>query len=281
MERQILFSAEDLLSAQKASRCITVDCRFYLHDTGAGFKKYLSSHIPGAIYAHLDNDLSGTVTSSTGRHPLPDPHSFASFLARAGWAPGKLLVAYDDAGGSIAARLWWLMKYFGHDCGVLLEGGIDTWCEAGFELENGAVENAKSPTPELSVNEDLARSTADIVEALANREIVLADARASERFAGKVESIDTVAGHVPGSFNYPFTLNLKDNQAFRTVAELRAGFRQLLGGHEAKDLVHMCGSGVTACLNLFAAELAGLKDTKLYVGSWSEWIQDSSRPVEP
>ena len=281
MERKILLSPADLRFAQKDAGCITVDCRSYLTDTGAGFKKYLESHIPGAVYAHLENDLSGAVTSTSGRHPLPDPDLFASFLARVGWSPGKLLVVYDDAGGSIATRLWWMMKYFGQDCAALLDGGIGAWREAGFELESGNVDSTELPCVRLSANRDLVLSTADIVKSLGKRGTVLVDARDSRRFAGEIEPIDTVAGHVPGAVNYPFALNLTANKTFKPVEELRSGFQNLLGEDNTQDLVHMCGSGVTACLNLFAAELAGFKDSKLYVGSWSEWIRDPSRPVEP
>ena len=164
MKRQILFSPADLRSTQQHPGCITVDCRFDLGNTGAGFEKFLESHIPGAVYAHLDDDLSSAVTSTSGRHPLPNPDSFAAFLARSGWTPGKLLVAYDDAGGSIATRLWWLMKYFGHDCAAMLDGGIDAWRQAGFEMDNGYADTIGVPVVSLRANEDLACSTPDVVE---------------------------------------------------------------------------------------------------------------------
>jgi len=153
--RQISFSPEELRQTQENSYCVTVDCRFSLGNPEAGLKNYLDSHIPGAFYAHLDDDLSSTVTNSSGRHPLPDPDSFAAFLARSGWCPGKLLVAYDDVGGAIAARLWWLMKYFGHDCGVLLDGGIGAWREAGFALESGNAAGTELPTAKLSTDKKL------------------------------------------------------------------------------------------------------------------------------
>jgi thiosulfate/3-mercaptopyruvate sulfurtransferase len=281
MRREILFSPADLRSARQEHGCVTVDCRFNLKNTEAGFEKYLQAHIPGAVYAHLDDDLSSAVTQTSGRHPLPDPDVFASFLARSGWRPGKLLVAYDDAGGAIAARLWWLMKYFGHDCAALLGGGMRAWCEAGFGLESDNADIAAMPAECLSANKGLVYSTANVLEGLDSGRIVLVDARASKRFAGKVEPIDTVAGHVPGSINYPLTLNLLADGNFKPVEDIHRGLQELIVEHETRDLVHMCGSGVTACLNLFAAELAGIRNGKLYVGSWSEWIRDPSRPVEP
>lgn len=281
MDRQILFSPADLRSTVQHSDCVIVDCRFDLKNSEVGFQKYLESHIPGAVYANLDIDLASEVSNSSGRHPLPDPDAFASFLARSGWCPGKLMVAYDDGCGAIAARLWWLMKYFGHDCAVLLDGGMGAWCEAGFELESGSADVTATTTQRLCANVELAYSTANVVEGLSEHRIVLVDARASKRFAGEVEPIDTRAGHIPGAVNYPFSMNLGAEGTLKSVEELAQGLRKLVANHDTRNVVHMCGSGVTACFNLFASELAGLKDTKLYVGSWSEWIRDPSRPVEP
>lgn len=272
---------QELRPAQKNTRCVIVDCRFVLDSPGEGYEDYLESHIPGAVYAHLDRDLSGPVSKSSGRHPLPDADKFATFLGRSGWQPGAKLVAYDDAGGAIAARLWWLMRYFGHDCAALLDGGIPAWWAAGYELESGPSLTSSLPVAGFRVCDDLMMSTSEIVEGLHRGRIVVADARARERFTGEVEPIDPVAGHIPGSVNYPYNMNLVPNGMFKTVEEVRNGLLTLTGGHKPQDMVHMCGSGVTACHNIFAAELAGLKGSKLYVGSWSEWIRDPSRPVAP
>lgn len=280
MTRKILFTAAELHAARQDGGCIVFDCRFELKDTEAGLRKYLESHIPGAVYAHLDNDLSSTVTGLSGRHPLPSADKFASFMARSGWRPGTPIVVYDDSGGAIATRLWWLMKYFGHDCAALLDGGIDAWQEAGFELESGYVNTEKQEAAGMQETGDLVLSTADVVAGLDKDGFILADARASQRFTGEIEPIDTIAGHVPGAVNYPNANVLTANQTLKPVAELRQGFKELLGGHNETNLVHMCGSGITACLNLFAAELAGFRNTKLYAGSWSEWIRDPSRPVK-
>lgn len=281
MAAQILVSPEELSSIRNNSDLVIFDCRFDLNDTQAGFKAYLEAHIPGAVYAHLDDDLSSPITGTSGRHPLPDKALFASFLARSGWCPGKQVLAYDDAGGSIAARLWWLMKYFGHDCGALLDGGINAWCDAGFDLESGHPNPTVQQAARLRENSKLVYSVSDIIEGLSRDEILLVDARAAERFAAQVEPIDTVAGHIPGAVNYPFVLNLAADNSFLSVNEISQQLRKLAGGHDTQDIVHMCGSGVTACSNIFAAELAGLEGSKLYVGSWSEWIRDLSRPVGP
>ena len=281
MAKQILLTVQELRAALDNTECVIVDCRFVLEDTDAGFEDYLDSHIPGAVYAHLDNDLSGPLTDTGGRHPLPDADKFASFLGDIGWSPGKLLVAYDDAGGAIAARLWWLMKYFGHNCAALLDGGIPAWWAAGYELESGRSSVTSLPPANFRICDDLEISTLDIIEALGRNEIVLADARASERFTGQNETIDTVAGHIPGSVNYPYNINLAPNGTFKTVEEVRRELLKLAGSHKSQDLVHMCGSGVTACHNIFAAEMAGLPGSRLYVGSWSEWIQDPCRPIGP
>lgn len=281
MTRKILYTAQELCLAQAESQCVTVDCRHYLDRPEDGYKNYLEAHIPGAVYAHLDRDLSSPITKASGRHPLPNADSFASFLSRAGWSPGKLLVAYDDAGGAIAARLWWLLKYFGHDCGALLDGGIGGWVDAGFELEHGAGSVLPAPLTDVGENRGLVLSATEIDGGLRTDSIVLADARAGERFRGEVEPIDTVAGHIPGAVTYPYTRVLTEDGKFRVTEEIRQSLEEFLGERPAFELVHMCGSGVTACLNLFAAELAGMQGSRLYVGSWSEWIRDSSRPVEP
>jgi len=276
-----LFSVQELRKAQENTQCVIVDCRFVLGDPEAGYEDYLESHIHGAVYAHLDDDLASPVTHNSGRHPLPLAEKFASFLSRSGWQPGYVLVVYDDVGGAIATRLWWLMRYFGHDCAALLDGGISAWREAGYKLDSGPASITSVPTANFRVCDDLVMSTSEIIEGLDSNAIALVDARAAERFTGDIEPIDAVAGHIPGAVNYPFNRNLVSNGMFKSVEKIRSGMLELTRSHQAQDLVHMCGSGVTACHNIFAAELAGLPVSRLYVGSWSEWIQDPSRPVEP
>jgi len=279
MKQQILFSPSELHSALKSKACIVFDCRFVLSDPGSGYKDYLEAHIPGAVYAHLDNDLSSPVSNSSGRHPLPDADKFAAFLAHSGWQPGIRLVAYDNAGGSIAARLWWLMKYFGHDCAALLDGGISSWQSAGYELQSGIVTVKPEVPVSFSPRGELVVSTLEILEGLGEEGTLLVDVRDTNRYRGEVEPIDTVAGHIPGSVNYPYQLNLSPDGRFKSATEACEGLCTLSEDHQAKGLVYMCGSGVTACHTIFSAELAGLKNSKLYAGSWSEWIRNPSRPI--
>ena len=280
MKSQILLSAQELFAEQQSKACIVADCRFVLNDPGSGYKDYLKAHIPGAVYAHLDDDLSSLITSSSGRHPLPDADSFAAFLARSGWKPGMKIVAYDHADGSIAARLWWLMKYFGHDA-ALLDGGFSAWQAVGYETRSGQETTAVTAPVRLNARSDLAVQTPTVLESLDLDDMVLVDVRAGERFRGEIEPIDPVAGHIPGSVNYPYQLSLSSNGKFKPAHEIRKGLQTLPGDQNAKDKVYMCGSGVTACHTIFAAELVGLHGSKLYAGSWSEWIRNPSRPVEP
>jgi thiosulfate/3-mercaptopyruvate sulfurtransferase len=281
MRKQILFSPQALYAVHKSDTCLVVDCRFDLANTDQGYSDYLTGHIPGAVYAHLDDDLSSPITTTSGRHPLPDPDEFAAFLARSGWQPGMDVVAYDNAGGAIAARLWWLMKYFGHNCAALLDGGIASWQSAGYKLESGSVPPVMRKPENFNANTEMVMSTAEVLEDLGATQGILVDVRASERYTGQVEPIDSVAGHVPGSVNYPLQLSLADNGRFKPAQQIREDLESLSKGHPAEDLVYMCGSGVTACHTLFAAELAGLSRSRLYAGSWSEWIRDPSRPIEP
>jgi thiosulfate/3-mercaptopyruvate sulfurtransferase len=177
MTKQILLSAQELRAARESTECVIVDCRFVLDDLDAGFEDYLESHIPGAVYAHLEDDLSSPASVKSGRHPLPDKDKFAAFLSRSGWQPGALLVAYDDAGGAIASRLWWLMRYFGHDCAALLDGGIPAWWAAGFELERGQADAdmaADLVAENLNASDELVISTSEIIESLDKDAIVLA-----------------------------------------------------------------------------------------------------------
>jgi thiosulfate/3-mercaptopyruvate sulfurtransferase len=271
----ILISAAQLNERIAADDCIVVDCRFDLADTGKGRAQWLSGHIPGARYAHLDDDLSAPVEPHTGRHPLPGEARFARFLAAIGWRPDRLLVAYDEASNAIAARLWWLMRYYGQRS-ALLDGGLAAWRAAGLPLESGRPAVAPSPPPELEPDAGLVADTGRLAAERDHWTVV--DARTSERFSGAQEPLDARAGHIPGALNRPLGNNLRLNGRFRDPAELRAAFEALLAVPPER-VVHSCGSGVTACHNLFAMELAGLAGSKLYPGSWSEWIRDPSRPI--
>ncbi len=257
---------------------IVVDCRFNLMDTEAGRRAYQESHIPGAHYAHLDQDLSGPITPVSGRHPLPDPAQLARTLGTWGIGETSQVVAYDDAGGIIAGRLWWLLRWLGHPNCALLDGGLPRWRNQGLPLTEDP------PKPQLAVLPDRHDDGlwVDSATILANVEIddsLLLDARAAARFNGEMEPIDPVAGHIPGAENLPLEGNLHVDGHFLEPAELRQRYKAVLGERSPNQIIHMCGSGVTACHNLLAMEVAGLKGSKLYTGSWSEWIRDPARPI--
>ncbi|RAP57295.1 sulfurtransferase [Oleiagrimonas sp. MCCC 1A03011] len=258
---------------------LIVDCRFELSDPEQGRRDYLQGHLPGAIYASLDEDLSdlGKIPQGLGRHPLPDPDAFARTLGRWGWTSQRTVVAYDTAGGAIAGRLWWMMRSIGASASVL-DGGLAAWREAGGALETGLVE--VTPTEvRLQFDPQAYMETRALRKALDAGSVTLVDARAASRYRGETEPLDRVAGHVPGAVNRPFAGNLDEEGRFRAPEALRAEFEQLLQGVSPERVVHMCGSGVTACHNLLAMEHAGLSGARLYTPSWSGWVSDPERPV--
>jgi thiosulfate/3-mercaptopyruvate sulfurtransferase len=259
-----------------------VDCRFDLMKPDAGHRAYLAGHIPKARYADLNKDLSSPVSPDSGRHPLPDPQFFATTLRRLGIGRGTQVIAYDDSAGSYAARLWWMLRWLGHGAAAVLNGGLQAWILAGGALSAGEEPAAlDDPAGRVvpHVNEEAVIGTAQVAERLGDRRFSLVDARAAERFAGTVEPIDAVAGHIPGAVNHPFSENLAKDGHFLPAAELRRRWLTRLGGTEPSEVAAMCGSGVTACHNLLSLEIAGLGGARLYAGSWSEWIRDSSRPI--
>ena len=279
MNNEIVVSAKQLHELIQTGDCTVVDCRFDLSRPGKGRMDWLAGHIPGAFYAHLDDDLAAPIEAHTGRHPLPLTHDFAQYLASIAWTEGKLLVAYDDGSNAISSRLWWLMRYFGQPA-ALLDGGLVAWKKAGLPLEEG--ENGVEPAPleHLVPDERMIVSADEILDGLDSPEMLVLDARAPERFSGEVENLDSKAGHIPAALNRPFGDNLDKEGQFRDPEILKAQFEAALSGFATADVVHSCGSGVTACHNLFAMELAGLGPTRLYPGSWSEWIRDPDRPLE-
>lgn len=274
----LLLQPAELLAVLEKGDVLVFDCRGDLKDREAGRRAWLAGHVPGARYADLDRDLAAPVRPDSGRHPLPTAEVFADFLARSGWTPQQRVVAYDAQGGAFAVRLWWLMRHFGFDAS-LLDGGWPAWQVAGLPVEIG--ETPVTPTQPVSLK---GRADDHVgVEALQvlleEGDALLLDARDAARFAGEVEPIDPVPGHVPGARNRPFNANLDPQGRFRPAAELAETYHAVLGDYRPDEIVHMCGSGVTACHNLFAMELAGLRGSKLYPGSWSEWIRDPQRPV--
>ncbi len=268
------------LNERPASR-VVIDTRFSLTKPALGRQEYLADHIPGALYAHLDDDLAAPPAPQDGRHPLPDPQTLASVLGSWGIDRTTQVVVYDHASGAIAARLWWLMRWLGHTRVSVLDGGFAAWQAAGFETEQGEA-GGKPPAREFAATPDMNMVIAlpALCEALAEQQVLLLDARTAQRFAGEQEPIDPVAGHIPGAINYPFERNLDAHGNWLTPANLTENYRQLLGNTQPHKCVAMCGSGVTACHLLLALEVAGLPGARLYPGSWSEWIRDPARPVE-
>ena len=254
------------------------DCRHDLMDIEKGERLYREAHIPGAYFLHLDRDLSASMTGGNGRHPLPAPADFIRLLSEHGVTQQSTIVAYDDAGGMIASRLWWMCRWIGLKHVFLLDGGISKWMNEGRAVT--AELPIKKVAPLAARANPLMVMTAVEIEARLNTDDMrLIDARAAERYRGEVEPIDPVAGHIPSALNRFCKINLNADFTFRPVAEIKREFEVLLGGVDPQRVVHQCGSGVTACANLFAMEYAGLQGSKLYAGSWSEWIADPARPV--
>ncbi len=254
------------------------DCRHDLQNTGYGGEAYAKGHIPGALFLHLDRDLSGTLSGRNGRHPLPEPRVFAARMAACGVGPETQVVAYDNESGVFAARLWWMLRWLGHDKAALLDGGLPGWRRAKRPL---ATEVPNYPSAVFSPRPQPGLVDADYVAAhLQSPGMLLIDARSPERFAGRNETVDPVGGHIPGAVNRFYFDNLDDaGCCFKPAEDLRAEFDELLKGRDPATVVQQCGSGVTACHNLLAMEIAGLSGSKLYAGSWSEWCADPARPV--
>ncbi|MDP2254938.1 MAG: sulfurtransferase [Polaromonas sp.] len=296
MNYTTLISAEQLQALKDSGQPLRVfDCSFDLTQPHAGEEQYLASHIPGAVYAHLDTALSarhgvpgahGVITASGadapasgGRHPLPNRERFATWLSSVGFANGMQAVVYDRNGANYCGRLWWMLKWAGHNNVAVLDGGLQAWQAAG-----GAVNSGEEPA-HFQTNFKLAPALATLVDGqtvavqLGRPAQTLIDARATPRFKGEVEPLDPVAGHIPGALNRPFSQNIGADGKFKAAGELRAEFEALLGGRDPASVVHHCGSGVSAIPNLIGMEIAGLGRSSLYAGSWSDWCSDPARPV--
>jgi thiosulfate/3-mercaptopyruvate sulfurtransferase len=267
---------QDLLGS---AECRVVDCRFDLLQPQKGRTEYLAGHIPGALYADLDQDLAGPVTKDSGRHPLPDTNVFRATLQGWGIGPGTQVVVYDYASGALAARLWWMLRWFGHSQVAVLNGGLKAWIAGDGTLATEVPEFPESTLLETP-DSDRVITTDEVYSMLGKSdEMRLVDARDRARFTGQTEPIDPVAGHVPGAINFPFSDNLNADGTWKSSQELRQAWAGLLGSGTPPPFSVMCGSGVTACHLVLSAAIAGLPEPRVYIGSWSEWLRDAARPV--
>ncbi|HUA24221.1 MAG TPA: sulfurtransferase [Steroidobacteraceae bacterium] len=289
MSQTTLITPRQLAPRLEDRDLAVIDCRFDLGRPEWGREAYASARIPRALYAHLDHDLSGKVSASTGRHPLPPVEEMAERLGRWGIDAQMQVVAYDQSSGAYAARLWWLLRWLGHTRVAVLDGGFAAWQEERLPLATQPSESAArrdrparrfEPRPDA----EMVVTTTQLEALIASRQfaaadVVLVDARSADRFAGRNETIDPVAGHIPGARNHPFTDNVDSAGRFLPRGTLRERFANTLEGVPPDGAICMCGSGVTACHNLLAMEVAGLQGARLYAGSWSEWIRDPKHPV--
>ncbi|MDB5810660.1 MAG: 3-mercaptopyruvate sulfurtransferase [Betaproteobacteria bacterium] len=256
---------------------IVFDCRFDLADTEAGRRAFAQSHIHGARYAHLDEHLAGAKTGRNGRHPLPDAGTFCAKLEKLGLRDAMQVVAYDASGGYYAARLWWMLRWVGHARCAVLDGGWDAWLKAGGRVSSQAPALATGSFHGTA--RDIAVDAETVSRLAVEKGGAVVDARSEDRFRGENETLDPVGGHIPGAINRFFKNNLAADGRFKPAAELRQEFNHLLGATTPECVIHQCGSGVTACHNLLAMEIAGLAGSRLYPGSWSEWCSEPQRPI--
>ncbi len=278
MQSKTIVSTEQLAQHLQDPDWLIFDCRFTLTNKDLGHQAYQTSHLPGARYAHLDDDLSSPVTEKTGRHPLPDAQRLSEKLSRWGVDANKQVVVYDDSFGAMAVKMWWLLRWLGHDKVALLDGGLPKWLKEKRPMtaELPQITTAKFVA---QLHKEMQANVAEVENARQERCRLLIDARPEQRYTGEREPLDKVAGHIPGSVNWVFDENLDFDGTYLPAEELREAYLKLLNGVKPEGVIHTCGSGVTACHNMLAMEIAGLPSGKLYPGSWSEWITDPSRPV--
>lgn len=274
----MLVSTDEVARHLNDSTWVVFDCRHDLMDASKGARLYGEGHLPGAHFAAVDTTLSGPTDGTNGRHPLPEPERFVTFLARHGVGAASKIVAYDDVGGQYAARLWWMARWVGLTNVAVLDGGWGKWTAERLPVTTEVPDRVRA---ELAGRAEpaLAWGAEEVRQHLGDAAYLVVDARAPERFRGEVEPIDPVAGHIPGAKNRFFKMNLRADLTMRPAEELKREFKALLGSVRPENVVHQCGSGITACANLLAMEHAGLHGSKLYGGSWSKWIADPARPV--
>ncbi len=281
-----LITAEQLLTLQAEGIPHKIfDCSYDLNQPDAGLAMFLDVRIAGALYAHLDHDLSAktaalrTSAASGGRHPLPSREQVADWLGRMGFENGMQAVVYDRQGNNFCGRLWWMLKWIGHDAVAILDGGLHAWQAAGGAMRSGPMPRTRVKTFTMGSPLVSLRDVDTVVQQLGSQQTII-DARASARFKGEIEPIDPIAGHIPGALNRPFSMNMTPDGFFKSAVVLRQEFENLLAGRDPRTVVHHCGSGVSAIPNLVAMQIAGLGPGALFAGSWSEWCSNPERPIE-
>lgn len=278
---------ETIISCEEASKqlenpsWVFVDCRFQLNDKKQGNKNYLQSHIVGAVYADLDSDLSGKIVpNQTGRHPLPSKHDLVETISRLGISNDSQVVVYDDQAGQMAAaRLWWLLKWAGHSCVAVLDGGFQFWNRLGLPVQSGHHQN-KRTNFRAEFDDTLIVSAEDVLKKISDPNTVIVDSRAADRYRGENETIDVMAGHIPNAISAPFSENISTEGKLKTDKELKEQFERKIGDTPSEQPIFYCGSGVTAAQNILAYMYSGKGMPRLYAGSWSDWINQKDRPIE-
>jgi len=273
-----LIAADTLCASLDNEKLLIFDCRFDLGDADKGESDYAISHIPNSVYAHMDRNLSSRIKPESGRHPMPGTQSLVGWLASCGLQEDMQVVVYDDAGGAMAARLWWLLKCLGHEAVALLDGGWQAWLSQGYAV-NAEIPQAETSVFHADLNAHCEVTTEAVLRNLRHPHFVLVDVRADFRFRGENEPIDPIAGHIPGAWNIPLSENLDEQGRFKKPDELAKLYEDLLQQYPPEQQVYMCGSGVTACHSVIAMEILSGKRPRVYAGSWSEWIRDESRPI--
>jgi len=278
MDYTTLIDVDTLRRHLDDPRFVIFDCRHDLAKPDWGSEVYATSHLPHARFAHLDKNLSAAKTGRNGRHPLPDPEGFARWLGDLGVGPDSQVVGYDSTGGTYGSRLWWMLRWIGHPRVAVLDGGWDAWQKAGFPVTSDPP-RVTPATVTARVDAQAAVSVTHVEANIKSGECLVIDARANDRFHGQNETIDPVAGHIPGARNRFFKNNLDNTGRFKSAEALRVEWLDVLGGKSPRAVINQCGSGVTACHNALAMEIAGLTGSRLFAGSWSEWITDPARPI--
>ena len=278
MSYKTIISAKDLIKNINNENFIIFDCRCDISDSSYGLEAYNEGHIENSIFVDIDHDLASEKTLDSGRHPLPDPELFSEKLSQWGMTNNKQAVIYDDAGGAFAGRMWWILKWLGHSDVAVLDGALGAWMSAGGKLTS-KVTIFERAVFEPNLNDSMHVSIKDVEDAQYKMNKLIIDARSKERYLGIKDPVDPIAGHIPGAISHPLGKNLDKNGHFKSPEELRHNFIKLIGDTDSSDIISMCGSGITACHNILALEISGIKNVSLFVGSWSEWITDKSRPI--